>query len=79
LYEREAQVNERLVKNKRALLIPHLGSHTTEMLAQMEELAMENARPGVMREELLTLVPDCCQKVGSHITAIHHYYTMNPV
>lgn len=58
VYEREPEVNEQLVKNKRALLIPHLGTHTTETLAQMEELAMENARRGVLGEELLTVVPE---------------------
>ncbi|KAH8906492.1 hypothetical protein BR93DRAFT_979561 [Coniochaeta sp. PMI_546] len=58
VYEREPKVNERLVKNERALLLPHLGTHTIETLAQMEELAMENARRGVLGEELLTLVPE---------------------
>ncbi|KIW41543.1 uncharacterized protein PV06_07092 [Exophiala oligosperma] len=58
VYEREPQVDERLLKNERALLIPHLGTHTTETLAKMETLAMENARRGVLGEELLTIVPE---------------------
>ncbi|OIW32821.1 hypothetical protein CONLIGDRAFT_694989 [Coniochaeta ligniaria NRRL 30616] len=58
VYEREPQIDERLMKNERALLIPHLGTHTTETLAQMEELAMENARRGVLGEELVTVVPE---------------------
>ena len=61
VYEREPEINERLVKNERALLIPHLGTHTTETLARMEELAMENARRGVLGEELLTVVPELLQ------------------
>lgn len=62
VYEREPLIDERLLKNERALLIPHLGTHTTETLAQMEELAMENARRGVMGEELLTIVPEMLPK-----------------
>ncbi|KAF7557563.1 hypothetical protein G7Z17_g597 [Cylindrodendrum hubeiense] len=58
VYEREPLIDERLVKNERALLIPHLGTHTTETLAKMESLAMENARRGVCGEELLTIVPE---------------------
>lgn len=58
VYEREPLVDERLVKNQRALLVPHLGTHTTETLAEMEALAMENARRGVCGEELLTTVPE---------------------
>jgi len=44
VYEKEPQIDPSLVKNDRALLIPHLGTHTTETLAKMESLAMENAR-----------------------------------
>jgi lactate dehydrogenase-like 2-hydroxyacid dehydrogenase len=62
VYEREPEVNERLMKNERALLIPHLGTHTTETLARMEEMAMENARRGVLGEELLTVVPELLPK-----------------
>ena len=58
VYENEPVVDERLVKNERALLVPHLGTHTTETLAKMEALAMENARRGVCGEELLTVVPE---------------------
>ncbi|KAH8890619.1 hypothetical protein GQ53DRAFT_747367 [Thozetella sp. PMI_491] len=58
VYEKEPEVHERLLKNERALLVPHLGTHTTETLARMEELAMENARRGVLGEELLTVVPE---------------------
>lgn len=58
VYENEPAVDERLVKNERALLVPHLGTHTTETLAKMESLAMENARRGVCGEKLLTIVPE---------------------
>ncbi|KAH7157258.1 D-isomer specific 2-hydroxyacid dehydrogenase [Dactylonectria estremocensis] len=58
VYEKEPLIDERLVKNERALLVPHLGTHTTETLAKMESMAMENARRGVCCEELLTIVPE---------------------
>jgi glyoxylate reductase len=58
VYEKEPVVHERLLKNNRALLIPHLGTHTVETLAEMEGLAMENARRGVCGEELLTVIPE---------------------
>lgn len=58
VYEKEPLVAERLVKNERALLVPHLGTHTVETLAQMEAHAMENARRGVFGEDLLSVVPE---------------------
>ncbi|KAI8317662.1 hypothetical protein K4K59_000016 [Colletotrichum sp. SAR11_240] len=38
VYEKEPIVDERLVKNERALLVPHMGTHTHETLKQMELL-----------------------------------------
>ena len=58
VYEKEPEIEPKLMENERALLIPHLGTHTTETLAKMETLAMENARRGVLGEELLTIVPE---------------------
>ncbi|KAF6824174.1 hydroxyisocaproate dehydrogenase [Colletotrichum musicola] len=62
VYEREPEVDERLVKNERALLVPHMGTHTHETLRQMESLGIENARRGVCGEELLTIVPEQLDK-----------------
>lgn len=58
VYEKEPEINASLIKNEKALLVPHLGTHTVETLAKMESLAMENARRGVLGEELLTVVPE---------------------
>lgn len=60
VYEEEPKVHPKLVANPKALLVPHLGTHTTETLAKMESLAMENARRGVLGEKLLTIVPEQC-------------------
>lgn len=58
VYEKEPIVHEGLLSNDRALLIPHLGTHTRETLAKMEACALENARRGVCGEQLLTVVPE---------------------
>jgi glyoxylate reductase len=58
VYENEPEIHPDLITQERALLVPHLGTHTTETLAKMETLAMENARRGVCGEELLTIVPE---------------------
>ncbi|KAI0535049.1 putative 2-hydroxyacid dehydrogenase [Xylaria digitata] len=36
VYEKKPVINEKLLKQERALLVPHLGTHTTEILAKME-------------------------------------------
>ncbi|CAJ0552540.1 Ff.00g006180.m01.CDS01 [Fusarium sp. VM40] len=58
VYEHEPQINERLIKNERALLVPHLGTHTIETLTKMESCAMENARRAALGLPLLTPVPE---------------------
>ena len=54
VYEREPEVNEKLMKQERALLVPHLGTHTTESLAKMETWAMENARCAILGVPLVS-------------------------
>lgn len=58
VYEHEPMINERLLKNERALLVPHLGTHTVETLRKREMIAMENARRAVLEEYLRTTVPE---------------------
>lgn len=58
VYEKEPVINEKLLKNEKALLIPHLGTHTYETLAKMETCAMENASRAVLGQPLLTPVPE---------------------
>lgn len=58
VHEKEPEINESLMKNSHALLVPHLGTHTTETLAKMEPLAMENARRGCFGEPFLTVVAE---------------------
>lgn len=58
VYEREPEINEKLMKQRRALMVPHVGTHTTETLAKMESWAMENARRAIVGEALLSPVPE---------------------
>ncbi|RBR12110.1 hypothetical protein FVER53590_29043 [Fusarium verticillioides] len=58
VYEHEPMINERLLKNERALLVPHLGTHTVETLKKREMIAMENTRRAVLEEYLRTTVPE---------------------
>ncbi len=61
VYEREPAINEVLLNNSRALLIPHLGTHTTKTLAKIKSIAMENARRGCFEESLSTVVAEQLQ------------------
>lgn len=58
VYEREPEINEKLLKQPRALMVPHMGTHTTETLAKMETWAMENARRAIFGKALLSPVPE---------------------
>jgi glyoxylate reductase len=58
VYEKEPTIHPDLLTCDRAFLVPHIGTHTTETLAKMETLAMENAKRGVFGEQLLTVIPE---------------------
>lgn len=58
VYEHEPEINAKLMKQGRAFMVPHVGTHTVETLAKMEAWAMENARRAVLGEELLSPVPE---------------------
>ncbi|KAK7185546.1 uncharacterized protein CC84DRAFT_1159057 [Paraphaeosphaeria sporulosa] len=70
VYEQEPFIDERLMKNERALLVPHLGTHTTETLAKMEAHAMENAKRAVLGQDLLTVVPEQLAR-SNGVTGVH--------
>ncbi|KAJ5195679.1 hypothetical protein N7449_006158 [Penicillium cf. viridicatum] len=58
VYEREPEINEKLMKQERALMVPHMGTHTTETLGKMEKWAMENLRCAIVGVPLLSPVPE---------------------
>ncbi|CAG8948211.1 unnamed protein product [Penicillium salamii] len=58
VYEEEPKINEKLLRQERALMVPHVGTHTTETLAKMESWAMENVRRAITGEALLSPVAE---------------------
>lgn len=58
VYEKEPEIHEKLLRQKRALMVPHVGTHTAETLAKMEAWAMENVRRAIVGETLLSPVPE---------------------
>lgn len=58
VYEKEPEVHGKLLRQKRALMVPHVGTHTAETLAKMESWAMENVRRVIVGEGLLSPVPE---------------------
>lgn len=58
VYEKEPEINEKLLRQERALMVPHVGTHTVETLAKMEAWAMENVRRAVVGDVLLSPVPE---------------------
>ncbi|KAL3469807.1 D-isomer specific 2-hydroxyacid dehydrogenase [Aspergillus californicus] len=58
VYEREPEINQKLMKQERALMVPHVGTHTTETLGNMETWAMENVRRAIVGQPLLSPVPE---------------------
>ena len=58
VYEKEPEINAKLLQQQRAFMVPHVGTHTTETLAKMETWAMENVRRAIASEPLLSPVPE---------------------
>ncbi|KAL4951219.1 D-isomer specific 2-hydroxyacid dehydrogenase [Aspergillus filifer] len=58
VYEKEPEIHEKLLRQERAIMVPHVGTHTAETLAKMETWAMENVRRAIVGEELLSPVSE---------------------
>lgn len=58
VYEDEPQVHPGLVANQRVLLVPHMGTWTTETEAKMEEWTMGNVRRVLEEGKLVSIVPE---------------------
>jgi glyoxylate reductase len=59
VYEFEPKVNERLLKLKNAVLVPHIGSATYTARMGMAQLTVDNVKMVLEGKEPLTLVPEC--------------------
>lgn len=58
VYENEPQVHPGLLANRRALLVPHMGTWTVETEAKMEEWTMANVQTAILHGRLKSIVPE---------------------
>lgn len=58
VYEKEPQVHEGLIRNQRALIVPHMGTHSTDTLLKMESWAMGEADRAIKGMPLRSIVPE---------------------
>lgn len=58
VYEQEPRVHPGLLNNPRAVLLPHIGTATTDTQKRMEVLVIDNVASAVTGKGLLTQVPE---------------------
>lgn len=58
VYENEPHVHPGLVANQRVLLVPHMGTWTTETEQKMEEWTMGNVKRVLAEGRLVSIVPE---------------------
>ncbi|KAM4055198.1 d-isomer specific 2-hydroxyacid dehydrogenase, NAD binding domain-containing protein [Hirsutella rhossiliensis] len=58
VYENEPEVHQGLLANDSVLLVPHMGTWTTETQTKMEEWTISNARMAVTDAKLRSIVPE---------------------
>lgn len=58
VYEEEPKVHPGLVKNEKAILLPHMGTWTSETQAKMEVWVIDNIRSGIEKGKLLSPIPE---------------------
>ncbi|KAG6062329.1 hypothetical protein E4U32_002534 [Claviceps aff. humidiphila group G2b] len=58
VFENEPEIEPRLIKNPAAVLLPHIGTATTDTQKEMEILAIDNVKGAIANGTLLTQVPE---------------------
>ncbi|KAI1325411.1 D-isomer specific 2-hydroxyacid dehydrogenase [Xylariaceae sp. FL0255] len=58
VFEKEPEVHPGLIKNERAFLVPHIGTHTHESRRAMELLVLKNLEAAVDEGKMVTLVAE---------------------
>ncbi|TWU77752.1 hypothetical protein ED733_008596 [Metarhizium rileyi] len=58
VYEKEPEINPRLIKHPGAILLPHIGTATVDTQKEMEILVIENVKSAVTQGKLLTQVSE---------------------
>jgi len=58
VYEDEPKIHPGLVRNQKAMLLPHMGTWTSETEKKMEVCAIENIRSALNGKGLINMVPE---------------------
>lgn len=58
VYEKEPVVHEGLIRNEKALIVPHMGTHSVTALTKMESWAMGEAERAIKGLPLRSIVPE---------------------
>ncbi|KAI1296000.1 D-isomer specific 2-hydroxyacid dehydrogenase [Xylaria venustula] len=58
VFEHEPKIHPGLIKNERAFILPHIGTHTVETSRDMELLVLKNLETAVDEGKMLTLVAE---------------------
>lgn len=58
VFENEPKVHPKLLKNKRVLLVPHVGTFTSDSRRSMEEWAISNLKSALDTGKLKNRVPE---------------------
>jgi len=58
VFENEPKIEEGLMKNERAFIVPHIGTNTYETQREMELLVIHNLESGVDKGKLLTPIAE---------------------
>lgn len=67
VFEEEPKVEEGLLKNDKAFIVPHIGTNTYETQREMELLVLHNLENAVDQGELLTPIPEQKGKSNGHL------------
>ncbi|EXJ90126.1 D-3-phosphoglycerate dehydrogenase [Capronia epimyces CBS 606.96] len=67
VFEKEPEVEEGLLKNDRAFIVPHIGTNTYETQREMELLVLQNLESAVDKGTLLTPIPEQKNKSNGHL------------
>lgn len=65
VFENEPKIEEGLMKNDRAFILPHIGTNTFETQREMELLVLRNLEQAVDGGDLITPIPEQAKKGGS--------------
>lgn len=67
VFENEPEIEQGLLKNDRAFIVPHIGTMTYETQREMELLVLHNLESAVDKGSLLTPIPEQKSKSGGNL------------